>query len=286
MDRNEIMELLSQSKDLPEVPEDILKLLDALDPTDCISIKDLCDKLSEMDGLEWRILAFINSKYFQLPQKVDSIKQAILLFGMRTIRVIIATLVAKMLIYGGYGKATVFNREAFWTHTLGTSVASMLLQERKDPADAYLMFAYGFIHDIGIAVMDICMPDLLDAIVTTQLKNNSHLVACEKQLMDGLTHADIGAWLCNKWRIPQDMISVVELHHSLLHARVLPKEQKVLIIGDMISTYNYERLLGLSLTNSYPSQILNAIGITHGDIEQIGKTLSSEVEHAKRTILL
>ena len=59
--------------------------------------------------------------------------------------------------------------------------------------DKEKIFTYGLIHDIGITVLDICLPEHLDKIHTMQL-NGIHQLVAEKIVLGGLTHENIGMW--------------------------------------------------------------------------------------------
>ena len=85
---------------------------------------------------------------------------------------------------------------------------------------------------------------MIDEIISKLLKG-IHQIVAEKTVLGGLTHADIGAWLCRKWNIREDIINIVEFHHSPLLSRLNTCEVKLLHLADIISTEYYEKLLGI-----------------------------------------
>jgi len=48
-----------------------------------------------------------------------------------------------------------------------------------------------------------------------------HQIAAEKVVLGGLTHAEIGMWLCEKWGLPREIVEIVGYHHTLLN-KVIP----------------------------------------------------------------
>ena len=88
-----------------------------------------------------------------------------------------------------------FDIYKYWRHVLGTSVASCMLSSRINKGDKYELFSYGLIHDIGIVVLDACLPNHIDRI-TEKLISGVHQLIAERIILGGITHAEIGAWLC------------------------------------------------------------------------------------------
>jgi EAL and modified HD-GYP domain-containing signal transduction protein len=62
-----------------------LRLIAALQNPDC-TMRDVEQMISQDLSMSYRILRCINSSYYSLPQKVDSIRQALVLLGMDTLR--------------------------------------------------------------------------------------------------------------------------------------------------------------------------------------------------------
>ena len=85
----------------------------------------------------------------------------------------------------------IFHNKKYWKHCLATSMAAYMISAETKLSDKDKMFTYGLIHDIGITVLDICLPDYLDEINEMHLKGTHQLIA-EKIVLDGITHAEIG----------------------------------------------------------------------------------------------
>lgn len=281
MQHNEVMTLLEQSKDLPKVPENISYILKILNNPIGLDIEDLSEKLSDCCELEKYILSLINCGYFQLMRKITSIKEAINYLGMSTVKILTVVYITRLLLGDGTRKAELFDYRIYWNHILGTAVASEDIYKRKSPGDKYRIFAYGLLHDIGIAVMDICIPDVIDDIFKMEKEKGLHQIIAERQIMGGITHSDIGAWICKRWGLPEDIQTVVEFHHRPFSAEKYIEEVMSIHVGDLISTNYYEKLLGLNFTNIYPKGTLNSVGMSENDILSLSETLHEKVESAK-----
>lgn len=60
---------------------------------------------------------------------------------------------------------------------IGTFIASYMIADETKFRDKKKMFTYGLIYDIGITVLDICLPDLLDKVHELQMKEETHSIA-------------------------------------------------------------------------------------------------------------
>lgn len=281
MKKSDIMKALGNSKYLPKVSPDILRLLDLLNPRGEASLREAISLIEGVHGIEYDLLTFVNSGFFGLARTVESAREAVLSIGMRAVRIFIVTRIAKMLLPEDSGRSLAFKRSAYQNHILGTSVAAEIIGEKLNMGERYTLFAYGLLHDIGVAAIDLCLPDQLDEIMELELHKKAHQIAAEKRVLDGLTHADLGAWLCDLWHFPEDIREVVACHHAPQSAVIIAKEVKILHMGDLISTNYYEHLLGLNFTKLYPLRTLASVGISLGEVEQIGASLHERVEGVK-----
>lgn len=146
---------------------------------------------------------------------MSNLREAVIYLGMHTVQVLLIAFITRTLLPEKSGRSKLFSRISYWKHCMGTSIASCKLAVKVGICDKYEPFAYGLVHDIGIAVLDTCLPEVLDEVFTKVEEGTPQIIA-EKEVMGGLTHSDIGAWICEKWGLPENICSVVEYHHKPL----------------------------------------------------------------------
>ena len=102
----------------------------------------------------------------------------------------------------------------FWQHSLATAIASKVAAEcigiSHAAEDAFLG---GLLHDIGKIVMDQYQPNIYGPIVKYANDKGILLIDAEREVM-GITHAAIGKWVMEKWRLPPSIVHMVADHHS------------------------------------------------------------------------
>lgn len=280
MDKDNIFELLDNSQYLPEVTENLSEILDILNNPIGLNIDILSEKVSQSEELNKLLLNNINTGYFQIHKEIESVKEAIIYLGMQTVQNLLIFFITLQLFPKTIKKSSrIFNMHHYWKHVLGTSVASSILSSQLNKGDKYKLFSYGLIHDIGIVALDVCLPDLIDEITEKLLKGVHQLIA-ERTVLGGITHAEIGAWLCKRWNIRDDIKNIVEYHHTPFLTQAHIEEVQIVYVADVISTQYYEKLLGVNLNHAINKKVIETLGITDQDMKMVMEAFPSEVEKA------
>ncbi|WP_416200614.1 MAG: HDOD domain-containing protein [Thermocaproicibacter melissae] len=278
MQKEKVIALIEASGYLPQLPTDISEILDILrDPLD-VDIDLLIDKVSRSKELNDLMLKNINSGYYKLTKEIKNIRDAVVYLGMQAVQNLLVFFIILRLFPRTLKKLDrTFDLRKYFKHVLGTSVGSLMLAERIKKGDKYRLFTYGLIHDVGIIVLDTCLPALMDEIMT-KLQNGVHQLVAERIVLGGLTHAEIGEWLLRKWNLREDFIDVVHFHHSPFSAKNNLEELMLLYVADVISTEYYQRLLGVNLNININNKVKETLGLTEDDIKTVIKNLPDEID--------
>ncbi len=287
MDKEKLFELLEHSERLPMLPQNISGIFALLRDPAQTDIDSLADAVSQTEPLYEMILSNLNSGYYQLSKPVTSIRDAVAYLGMHTVQNLLIYFMSRQLFpdHPRTEKSRTFDMPRYWRHVFGTSLAAGKLCVRHRLGDKHKLFSYGLIHDIGIALIDACLPGLLDD-VTDKVLGGIHQLAAERAVFGGLTHAEVGAWLCRRWGLPDDITSIVQYHHAPLFAKTHAQEVRLMHVADVISTEYYEKLLGVSLSHSISAQIMSSLGITEENRQEVIDELPTEVERIRSYFVL
>ncbi len=100
-------------------------------------------------------------------------------------------------------------------------------------------FIGGLLHDIGKVILDQYQPAIYGPIVKYANDKGILILDAEREVM-GLTHATVGEWLTEKWRLPQTLVNMVGNHHS--PNRIMDRRETIAAIhlGDI-----FARALGI-----------------------------------------
>ncbi len=277
MKKEMIYELLDHSEKLPVLPLEIQEIMHMLQYPAALDVNRLVGKVSELKELNEIILKSLNLGYFQTGKRIESIKEAIIRLGLKSVQNLIIFFITRQLFPEGDSSKRSFDMHKYWKHVLGTAVAASFLSERLQKGDKYKLFTYGLIHDIGIPVMDVCMPEQLDE-VGVKLKAGIHQLVAERSVFDGISHAEIGGWLCRRWNIREDIINIIEYHHTPLLSRECNEDCLLMHTADVMSSEYYERLLGININHRISDKIMDMLGLSVQDYRDISQKLPEEVD--------
>jgi HD-like signal output (HDOD) protein len=164
-------------------------------------------------ALVGRLLTLVNSSYYGLVRKVDSVSRAIALLGMKNLHNIAVTDALKGMFKEGEGNSG-FSQDRLWIHCAATGICSKMVAERifsVNGDDAYLS---GILHDIGLIVewqgaeeqfLKVC--DLLQA-------DGPSIIELEQEYL-GTDHCEIGYLLAREWQIPETLCEAIRDHHTI-----------------------------------------------------------------------
>ncbi|HHV97096.1 MAG TPA: HDOD domain-containing protein [Clostridiaceae bacterium] len=282
MQNHPIIKQIQQSNYLPKIPKafgDTLTML--LEPCE-FNIDECIDKLCCLPQLETALIQFLNY-YSKLNREILTLKDAVLYLGAKNTRMIAIAHITRLMLPNRYGRTQIFDNKKYWKHCIGTSIASYLIAAETGLCDKDKIFTYGLIHDIGITVLDICLPNLLDKIHTMVLEKGLHQIVAEKVVLNGITHTEIGMWLCREWGLPEEISEIVGYHHFPLLYGKPSNEVKIMYLADAISTNYYNGLIGTPEHFIHTDKAREELNLSKEFIDGIAVKLPEEVEKIIRT---
>ncbi len=197
-------------KDVPAMPVVAQKVMHMLgDPRTTNS--SLGDALSTDMAMASRILQMANSPFFGARQKISSISQGIFVLGHSALRSLIITVCTK-----GIFKNPGLMEEKLWEHSLGAAVASRCIAGRTNLMDKDEAFLGGLLHDIGRMILIVVYRDDYTPLFQKSYNQSvgmAKLISMEKEEF-GYDHAEIGARVISKWRLPNVYGRIARRHHS------------------------------------------------------------------------
>lgn len=283
MQNHPTIKLIQQSKHLPRIPTEFGETLNMLLEPFEFDMDECIEKISSFSGLESTLIQVLNY-YSKLKREIITLKDAVLYLGAKNTRMIAVAYITRLLLPNRSGRAKVFNNKTYWKHCIGTSIASYMIAEESGLCDKDKMFTYGLIHDIGITVLDVCLPDHLDKVHTMQLQQGLHQIVAEKIVLNGITHTEIGMWLCKKWGLPEEIAEIVGYHHSPFIKNNTSNEVRIIHLADSISTNYYEKLLGTNKTYIYADRTRQLLNLSKEFVEDLAQQLPNEVDRINNII--
>jgi len=173
-------------------------------------IQDVVRTVTADEMLSAKILQIANSTFYGFSQSITSIQQAITVIGFQSIRSLALSISASQLSNQGRSSKS---REMIWQNTFMIASAAQIMARHlrlKSPEES---FAVGIIHNAGQLLLMECYPMQYPQILSQAAGSTDRLVALEKQIFQ-LEHAQVGAMICQHWKLPKSLIRAV-IEHNL-----------------------------------------------------------------------
>ena len=194
----------------PGMPGTAVKLLAMIDDPS-MRVSQIEKILRQDPGLTANVLRLANSAYFGIPSKVGSIRQAVILLGLkRLIQMVIAACVSAIMDKPVPGYA--LPPGELWRHSIAVSVAAEgLVKELKVDAGEEI-FTAALLHDVGKLVLGEFVKDDFKQIETALSEGIAFETA--ETIVLGTNHADTGAQVLTNWSLPAEIVNAVRWHHA------------------------------------------------------------------------
>ena len=203
-------EILAKVKSFPTMPGAGAKMLALLEEPDT-AVSEIEAILRYDPGLTANVLRLANSAYFGLPSKIGSLKQAVILLGLKRLtQLVVASCVSAVMdkVVPGYDLPP----GDLWRHSVAVSIAAEALVKDKKRVGTEDVFTPALLHDVGKLVLGAFVKEELEAIQSIAAKGVPFVVA--ENMILGTDHAEIGASILAHWDLPPDVINAVRWHHD------------------------------------------------------------------------
>jgi len=261
-------------KTLPHVAIRLSKLLS----NENNSFKDMEEVIRLDPTLVLRVLRIVNSAYYGLKQKVDSIERAVVFIGMRNLRNMVVTEALKD-IFRMETNGQVYSRRQLWLHCAAVSICGHMIGERILGQKGEDVFLCGILHDIGIIVEDqVARKSFIETCNRFQLNSRS-FVDHENEVI-GTNHCAVGYELSREWSLPVTVQEAIRDHHRLSHTISPSSVTGILQISEyIVSRMNYTAMPGMKETLS--AQLLDHLVENIGEYKTLIRDLPDEMVKAR-----
>jgi putative nucleotidyltransferase with HDIG domain len=197
---------------MPAIPVILRPLLRCLDqPVEQIDIDKIVELVSYDKAIAAQWLRVANSVLFARNTPAETVRTAVMSLGVWRVRDLLFSNSLSQVIPA---KSWVIDPAVFWRHSLGVALVCRKLAEMIDYPDAEKAYLAGLLHDIGMIVNCMVVPDEFRLTLERAVREQIPVDEAEQETL-GFTHSDTGRILAEAWRIPAEIADAIELHHHI-----------------------------------------------------------------------
>lgn len=191
---------------LPSLPEVYWELVRATENPDT-GLSDIARIVERDPAMSVKVLQLVNSAYFGLAQKTDSIARAVTYLGIENLK----GLLVAVHVFGADDGAHVEGLSPLALRDESLMTATLARQIVKDPTLADAAFTAGIVHDVGQLVLGRVQDKRYGDVLRHARDSGEPLAVVERREI-GVTHGIVGAYLLGVWGLPYLLAETVAFH--------------------------------------------------------------------------
>ena len=256
---------------LPTVPG-VLKRLSGIIEKPRITLVEISAFISNDPALTTKILKMVNSAIYGFPGRIASVSHATMLLGLNVI---------KGLLLG----VSVFElmqktMNGLYEHSLACAIASRVIAQKKGLKEPEEISVAGLLHDIGKVILMLEFQTEYEAAMNEAQTKGISIFEAEKNQFNA-THANVGSWLAEKWRVPRSLIEVIEFHHRPALAKNAPLETAIVHMADILVRARGFGFAGENYVPEVNPAAFELLKLSAADIKDVLKELEENMESAE-----
>ena len=203
--------ILAEVDGIPTFPDNILELLD-LCSSDDSDIDKIALRIKQDVAISSDVIRLANSAGFISSGKVDDIGAAVVKIGLKNVKSILIASTARRILESRFKLFA-----EVWEHCNRTAFYSrMVLVKLKKYREAENAYMAGLLHDLGkIILMAVDMKSIKKISYIARDRGIINSTVME-ELAIGISHAEIGGLVAEKWKFPEMLCEIIRFHHSPL----------------------------------------------------------------------
>ncbi len=265
---------------LPSLPTAAVKLIDIW-KSETASLEEISATIKSDPALAARIIKAANAPYFGLRSQVSTIERAAIMLGRNVLATMSLTfsLAEQSVVSGALGN----HYRDYWRRSMLLAAATEVLTESTNRDTKSRAFLDGLMSDIGMLALLRTIPDEYARLLEDAVAVDRPIVELEFAEF-GISHAEVGARLAEKWGLEQGLCEVVRWHHTTANdfGAIEPADAirvKTAIVATALEQYIYR--------NGRPGDgeiLFNAgrelMGLTDEQIIELPQRIRPRVEEA------
>ncbi len=202
---------ISNIRSMPVLPELYVELRELLNSPKS-SLNDVSEIVSKDVSVAAKVLQLVNSAFFGLKHRVESIHHAVTYLGVETLKALILT----TEIFNEFSDEEIkfFHIRELYNHcvlvgALAEKIAKDASAEKQVIDEACMA---GILHDIGKIVFIQNLPEEYKEVIVRSEKEKVPSFMLEEEILKD-EHSRVGAYLMSLWGLPESIVSSIRFHH-------------------------------------------------------------------------
>ncbi len=217
---------------LPTLPTIALEIQSIM-REDKLSVVQTVPIIEQDPSLALKILKVANSAYYGMQSKVNSLRQAVVIIGMRElVGIVLGFSLLKIMTESDDDSSLDWKR--YWEHSIAVGHITELLNEELGTRFYDSPYSLGLLHDIGKLVLYRLDPKKYESVHLLCNAGSISMLEAETQEF-GITHQQAGQWIAERWGLSEIVQVVNGNHHDLSQIQ----DNNLKLAGSLVQLADY-----------------------------------------------
>lgn len=197
---------------LPEVYLEVKKVIDNPEST----MADLSRAISIDPAMTVAVLKLVNSAFYAMPRKVETISRAVGILGMQPLHDLTLA-ISVTRTFAGLNQQ-VMNMKVFWAGSFFSGLVARELARKCFLIDSERMFVEGLLRDIGHLLLYEQLPDQSEQILLDAANDGPPIHTLEQRML-GFDYTEVGQALIEEWQLPKNFGIAIRYQNKPSHSK-------------------------------------------------------------------
>ena len=267
MDPGDLRGLVEKIQSLPTLPGIVTRITKMLDNPETTA-NEVGKEIENDQVLSAKVLKLVNSGFYGFSQPISTIPHAMVLLGFEVVKtLVLTTSVLDMMSQSMAG---------LWQHSLACARTCGIIARHIEMDDPEEVSVTGLLHDLGKVVIEEHLAEDFARIAETVESENLLFYEAEERVL-GVTHANVGAWLLDKWQLPGKLVDPIMHHHNFHPVRNHADRTAVIHLADILVRAEGYGSGGDNRIPVVSTDALDTLDLSIDEIREIMETMKDEM---------
>jgi len=208
--KEDVIQHVIESGSLPTLSTVASKLINITGKEET-TIYDISKLIAQDVSLSTKILKVVNSSFYNFPNEVRTIQQAVAILGTNAVRSLVLSFSFLNMERPEHGAGFHYGR--FWEESLAAAVASKLIMAKVSDQDPDEVFTVSLLQNLGKLILACAYRETSDQLLEEAAGSEKRLLELEDERI-GANHAYIGGEAAKRWNFPDSLAVPIVFHHD------------------------------------------------------------------------
>lgn len=207
---DELLGKIKSCTSLPTLPAIAVQVLE-LTQKEEVDLNQIAATITKDPALAGKILKTVNSSFYGRAHAVSTVSHALVILGLQSVKTLVLgfSLVTSLTKDRTKG----FDHMRYWRRSIYAATAARLLSSKVGFVQQEEAFLATLLADIGVLVLNKILGESYDQVIQASGGSHGKLAAAEQAAL-GASHAEVGAYLAESWKLPPLLVVPIRAHHA------------------------------------------------------------------------